>query len=105
MVDAYPVPQAQPVVYTTESDMRRLLGMPVTFYEVKSALQRLDFDVKRVSTVDAKAPAEATLPLHKARMSRCWSVAHPGTGWMCASRQIWRKWRASSAMSMWACPS
>ena len=63
IVDAYPVPQAQPVVYTTESDMRRLLGMPVTFYEVKSALQRLDFDVKRVSTVDAKAPAEATFAL------------------------------------------
>ena len=47
IVDAYPVPQAQPIVYTTERDMRRLLGMPVTFYEVRSALQRLDFAVKR----------------------------------------------------------
>ena len=63
MVDAYPVPQAQPIVYTTERDMRRLLGMPVTFYEVRSALQRLDFAVKRVSTVDANAPAEATFAL------------------------------------------
>lgn len=63
MVDAYPVPQAEPVVYTTERDMRRLLGMPVTFYEIRSALQRLDFDVKRVSAAAADAPAEATFAL------------------------------------------
>jgi phenylalanyl-tRNA synthetase beta chain len=63
MVDAYPVPQAQPVVYTTERDMRRLLGMPVTLYEVRSALQRLDFSVRRVSAVDANAPADATFAL------------------------------------------
>jgi phenylalanyl-tRNA synthetase beta chain len=63
IVDAYPVPQAHPVVYTTESDMRRLLGMPVTFYEVRSALQRLDFVVKRVNAIDPEAPAEATFAL------------------------------------------
>jgi phenylalanyl-tRNA synthetase beta chain len=63
IVDAYPVPQVQPVVYTTERDMRRLLGMPVTFYEVRSALQRLDFSVKRVNAVDTNAPAEATFAL------------------------------------------
>jgi phenylalanyl-tRNA synthetase beta chain len=63
MVDAYPLPQEHPVVYTTERDMRRLLGMPVTFYEVRSALQRLDFAVKRVSAVDANAPADATFAL------------------------------------------
>ena len=30
MVDNYPVPQAERVVYTTESDMHRILGMDVT---------------------------------------------------------------------------
>jgi phenylalanyl-tRNA synthetase beta chain len=63
MADAYPVPHEHPVVYTTESDMRRLLGMPVTFYEVRSALQRLGFEVKRVSAPDAAAPADATFAL------------------------------------------
>ena len=63
MVDDYPVPQAEPVVYTTERDMQRLLGMPVSFYEIRSALQRLDFDVKRVSAVAADAPAAATFAL------------------------------------------
>jgi phenylalanyl-tRNA synthetase beta chain len=37
--------------------------MPVTFYEVRSALQRLDFVVKRVSAIDPEAPAEATFAL------------------------------------------
>lgn len=63
IVDAYPVPQVQPVIYTGERDMRRLLGMPVTLGEVRSALQRLDFSVKAVSAVDANAPAEATFAL------------------------------------------
>jgi phenylalanyl-tRNA synthetase beta chain len=43
--------------------MRRLLGMPVTLGEVRSALQRLDFSVNVVSAVDANAPAEATFAL------------------------------------------
>jgi phenylalanyl-tRNA synthetase beta chain len=63
MVDVYPVPQPQPVVYTTERDMRRLLGMPVTFDEVQSALRRLDFEVKQVSAVSPDASAEATFAL------------------------------------------
>jgi phenylalanyl-tRNA synthetase beta chain len=63
IVDAYPVPQVQPVVYTSERDMRRLLGMPVTFAEVRSALERLDFAMKQVSTVDPDAPGDATFAL------------------------------------------
>jgi phenylalanyl-tRNA synthetase beta chain len=65
MVDAYPVPQPQPVIYTTESDMRRLLGMPVELYEVAAALRRLDIGVKRVETVAPGAPPAATFALHR----------------------------------------
>jgi phenylalanyl-tRNA synthetase beta chain len=62
-VDAYPVPQARPVVYTTERDMQRLLGMPVTLNDVASALERLDFTVRRVDAPAADAPADATFAL------------------------------------------
>ena len=34
MVDNYPVPQAECIVYTTESDMHRILGMDVTLPEI-----------------------------------------------------------------------
>ncbi len=63
MVDTYPVPQPEPVVYTTERDTQRLLGMPVTLDEVASALERLDFRVRRVDAVAAGAPADATFAL------------------------------------------
>ncbi len=62
-VDAYPVPQQQPLVYTTERDMQRLLGMPVTLDEVAAALERLDFGVRRVDAAAADAPADATFAL------------------------------------------
>src|SRR6266566_1690610 len=42
IVDNYPVPQAERVVYTTESDMHRILGMDVTLPEIAAGLQRLD---------------------------------------------------------------
>jgi phenylalanyl-tRNA synthetase beta chain len=63
LVDAYPVPQAQRLVYTTQRDVRRLLGMPVTLEEVAEALRRLDFQVQMVEKVAPSAPAEATFGL------------------------------------------
>ena len=63
MVDAYPVPQQLPVVYTTERDTQRLLGMPVTLDEMAAALQRLEFQVRKVDAVAADAPADATFAL------------------------------------------
>ncbi len=63
MVDAYAVPQEQPIVYTTERDMRRLLGMPVELYEVAAALRRLDISVKRVDAVSPQAGPQATFAL------------------------------------------
>jgi phenylalanyl-tRNA synthetase beta chain len=63
MVDAYPVPRQRNVVYTSERDMRRLLGMPVTLPEVRTALQRLDFAVRRVEAIDPTAPPAASFAL------------------------------------------
>ena len=53
MVDNYPVPQAERIVYTTESDMHRILGMNVTLSEIAAGLQRLDFVTEEVSTLPA----------------------------------------------------
>jgi phenylalanyl-tRNA synthetase beta chain len=65
LVDCYPVAQQQPVVYTTASDVRRLLGMDVSAAQISAALQRLDFTVQTVSDVRADAPANATFALHR----------------------------------------
>jgi phenylalanyl-tRNA synthetase beta chain len=53
MLDTYPVPQSERVVYTTRSDMHRILGMDVTLSEIASGLQRLDFVTEEVSTLPA----------------------------------------------------
>src|SRR5579864_281044 len=56
MVDNYPVPQVQRVVYTTESDTQRILGMDVSLSEIAAGLQRLDF-VTEACTVLPDAPS------------------------------------------------
>ncbi len=53
MVDNYPVPQAQRVVYTTESDMYRILGMDVELPEIAASLQRLDFVTEAMTELPA----------------------------------------------------
>src|SRR6266566_9854191 len=53
MVDNYPVPQAESVVYTTASDMHRILGMDVQLAEIAAGLQRLDFVTEPVSALPA----------------------------------------------------
>ncbi|MEZ4620814.1 MAG: hypothetical protein R2867_35630 [Caldilineaceae bacterium] len=52
-------------VYTTVSDVRRLLGMDITSAQIVDALTRLDFDVQEVAEIQAGAPAEATFALHR----------------------------------------
>lgn len=42
MIDTYPVPQQQRVIYTTVSDVRRILGMNVDLPTIAASLQRLD---------------------------------------------------------------
>lgn len=66
-VDAYPVPQAQRMAYTTVSDMHRLLGMPVSLQQISDALRRLDFEVKEVQEIDPAAAPEASFALQRAR--------------------------------------
>jgi phenylalanyl-tRNA synthetase beta chain len=63
MVDAYPVVQVEPVVYTTASDMARILGMPVTLQSAAEALAKLGFQVKVVDAPAAHAGADATFAL------------------------------------------
>jgi phenylalanyl-tRNA synthetase beta chain len=53
MVDNYPVLQAVRVVYTTESDMHRILGMDVKLPEIAAGLQRLDFVTEQVAALPA----------------------------------------------------
>src|SRR6266567_2929276 len=53
MVDNYPVPQVERVVYTTESDMNRILGMDVKLPEIAAGLQRLDFVTEPVAALPA----------------------------------------------------
>ncbi len=65
VVDAYPVKQKEPVVYTTVSDVQRLLGMKVSAEQIIAALQRLDFTAQPVTDVRADAPADATFALHR----------------------------------------
>jgi phenylalanyl-tRNA synthetase beta chain len=63
VADAYPVPQPARTVYTTASDMRRLLGMPLTLDEIAAALERLDFAVSHVEEPAADAAPAATFAL------------------------------------------
>ncbi|HVB75697.1 MAG TPA: phenylalanine--tRNA ligase subunit beta [Ktedonobacteraceae bacterium] len=53
MVDNYPVPQPTRVVYTTESDVRRILGMQITLPEIAAGLQRLDIVSEQVASLPA----------------------------------------------------
>src|SRR6266480_5047102 len=53
MVDNYPVPQFDRVVYTTESDMHRILGMDVKLPEIAAGLHRLDFVTEPVAALPA----------------------------------------------------
>jgi phenylalanyl-tRNA synthetase beta chain len=53
MVDNYPVPQAERVIYTTASDMHRILGMDVTLPEIAAGLHRLDFVTEPVAGLPA----------------------------------------------------
>ena len=65
IVDAYPVKQPQRVVYTTVTDVRRLLGIAVTQEQIISALQQLDFEVRVVENVAENAGEEATFALKR----------------------------------------
>jgi len=54
MVDNYPVSQARRVVYTTESEVRRQLGMDVSLPTIAASLQRLDIAAEECSSISAR---------------------------------------------------
>jgi phenylalanyl-tRNA synthetase beta chain len=53
MVDNYPVPQAMREVYTTVSDVHRILGMYATLPEIAAGLRRLDITSEEVASLPA----------------------------------------------------
>ncbi len=64
-VDAYPVPQPQVVVYTTQSEIHRQLGMELDRSTVVDSLERLDFQVQERPDLPQDASAEATFGLSR----------------------------------------
>src|SRR5712692_9022976 len=66
IVDNYPLPQTERVVYTTESDIRRILGMDVKLSEIAAGLQRLDIATETCTTLPASQSAlgDAVFGLH-----------------------------------------
>lgn len=65
IVDAYPVPQQERYVYTTESDMRRILGMPLTLDQIATSLERLDFKVRPTDQPSPAAGLDGLFGLHR----------------------------------------
>jgi phenylalanyl-tRNA synthetase beta chain len=53
IVDNYPMPQPVRVVYTTESDMRRILGMDVPLTDIATSLGRLEIRCQRYESLPA----------------------------------------------------
>ncbi len=66
IVDMYPNQQPQVKVFTSRSDVKRLLGMDLTLSEIGSALQRLDFDVEELAELPADASERARFGLARA---------------------------------------
>lgn len=52
MVDNYPLPQVQRVIYTTESEIRRQLGMNIDLPTIAASLRKLDIAVERYTSLD-----------------------------------------------------
>ncbi|MBX2998155.1 MAG: phenylalanine--tRNA ligase subunit beta [Caldilineaceae bacterium] len=66
IVDAYPLPQPEVTVYTTESEVRRQLGMEINRTQIAHSLQRLDFGVTERSDLPTDVSATAVFGLHRA---------------------------------------
>ncbi len=76
-VDTYPVRQPQVQVYTSRSDVKRLLGMDLSLSEIGSALQRLEFDVEELSELPEDAPERARFGLALAEGEQVISAIAP----------------------------
>ena len=65
-VDTYPVKQPEVTVFTSRSDVKRLLGMDLSLSEIGSALQRLEFEVEEHSELPEDTPKQAAFGLARA---------------------------------------
>ena len=66
VVDTYPVKQPQVKVFTSQSDVKRLLGMDLSLPEINAALQRLEFEVEELPEPPVNAPEQAAFGLARA---------------------------------------
>ncbi|MDE0198109.1 MAG: phenylalanine--tRNA ligase subunit beta [Caldilineaceae bacterium] len=66
IVDTYPVQQSRVKVFTSHSDVKRLLGMDLSLSEIGAALRRLDFEVEELSELPADTSEEAAFGLARA---------------------------------------
>ncbi len=67
LVDAYPAPQPEVQVFTTESEVRRQLGMALPLPRIANVLQKLEFQTEERPSLPADAPREAVFGLHVAK--------------------------------------
>ena len=77
IVDTYPVQQPQVKVFTSQSDVKRLLGMDLSLTEIGSALQRLDFGVEKLDELPADASEQASFGLARAESEPVIAVTVP----------------------------
>jgi phenylalanyl-tRNA synthetase beta chain len=63
MIDTYPVPQAERVIYTTASNVHRLLGMEVGLETIVENLQRLDIASEILPALPEGASGQAIFGL------------------------------------------
>ncbi len=77
MIDAYPVEQETRIVYTTVTDQRRILGMPITGEQIIESLERLDFSVTVVKDVNPEAGDNATFGLQRKEGEALYECATP----------------------------
>ncbi|HXR66836.1 MAG TPA: phenylalanine--tRNA ligase subunit beta, partial [Ktedonobacteraceae bacterium] len=66
MIDTYPVPQPERVVYTTASNVRRLLGMDVDLETIAENLRRLDIASEILPELPSDAEGQAVFGLQVA---------------------------------------
>ena len=66
VVDTYPVRQPEVKVFTSRSDVKRLLGMDLSLSEIGSALHRLEFEIEELSELPADLSEQSSFGLARA---------------------------------------
>ncbi len=114
IVDAYPVAQETRVVYTTASNVRRLLGIDVSLADIAGSLAQLDFTCELCETLPAPRAelGDAAFGLHIDR-GRAAAALHrslvpagyPGAGRSRGRGRAYRRLRKNSADLAGRCPA